>query len=78
MKTLVKLPKNITFSVPLVIGKEVIAAAKENHKSVTEWIKDAAYKDRAKKLFHKLAAQGQKNAKRLGLTPKDFGGPFAE
>ncbi len=78
MKTLVKLPKTITFSLPSDTVKEVLAAAKEDHKTVNEWIKDAALRSRAKKLFHKLAAQGRKNVKRLGLTPKDFGGPFAE
>ena len=78
MKTLVKLPKTITFSLPSDIGKEVLAAAKEDHRTVSEWIKEAVHRNRAKKLFHKLAAQGQKYAKRKGLTSKDFGGPFAE
>ena len=78
MKTLVKLPKTITFSLPSDIGKEVLAAAKEDHKTVNEWIKDAVRRNRAKKLFNKLAAQGQKYAKRKGFTPKDFGGPFSE
>jgi predicted transcriptional regulator len=78
MKTLVKLPKTITFSLPMNIGKEILAAAKEDDSTVTELIKKAVLRYRGRKLLHKLAAQGQKNAKRLGLTPEDFGGPFAQ
>lgn len=73
-----KTAETITISLPMAIGKEVLAAAKEDHRTVGEWIKEAVHRNRAKKVFHKLATQGQKYAKRKGLTPEDFGGPFAE
>lgn len=66
----------MTIDLPMDVGKEVVAVAKEDHQTVTEWIKKAVFRAQAKKLLYRLAAQGQKNAKKLGLKPEDFGGPF--
>jgi hypothetical protein len=78
MKTLVKLPKNITFSLPSDTVKEVLAAAKEDHKTVNEWLKDVAHRSLAKKQLLRLAAKTQKYVKKHKITPEDLGGPFAE
>ena len=55
---------------------DVVAAAKGEHETVTEAIRKAIFNYRATNLLHRLSAQGQKNAKRKGLKPEDFGGPF--
>ncbi len=78
MKTLVKLPKAITFSLPSVAGEEIKAMAKKEHRSVSELLLETFNRYQAKKEFHELAVKTQKYVKRKKLTPKDFGGPFAE
>jgi hypothetical protein len=78
VKTLVKLPKTITFSLPSDAGEEIKAVAKKEHRSVSELLLDTFNRYQAKKEFHELAARTQKYVKKKKLTPKDFGGPFAE
>jgi hypothetical protein len=78
MKTLAKQPKTITFSLPSDAGQEIKAAAKKEHRSVSELLLDTFHRYQAKKEFHELAARTQKYVKKMKLTPKDFGGPFAE
>jgi hypothetical protein len=78
MKTLVKPPKTITFLLPSDAGEEIKAMAKKEHRSGSELLLETYYRYQAKKQFHELAAKTQKYVKRKKLTPKDFGGPFAE
>lgn len=78
MRTLVKLPKTITFSLPSDAGMEIKTVAKKEHRSVSELLLDAFNRYQGKKAFHELAASTQSYVRRKKLTPKDFGGPFAE
>jgi metal-responsive CopG/Arc/MetJ family transcriptional regulator len=72
-----KAQRTITISLPAEMGKEMEAVAREEHRTISELLRETFRSYQAKKLLQKLATQGQKYAKRKGLTPKDFGGPFA-
>ena len=70
--------KTITISLPAPRGRESQKVARAEGRTGSELGRETGWQYQARHRFQSLAAQGQKNAKRLGLTPEDFGGPFAE
>lgn len=74
MKTI----KTITFSLPLGMGKEIEEMAYEEQRTISELLREAFRQYKAKKNFKTLAQKGRALAKKKGLKPEDFGGPFEE
>lgn len=70
--------KTITISLPEAMGKEIEKVAKEEHRTISELLREAFRQYTAQRNLLRLAAAGQKVAKKKKLTPKDFGGPFEE
>ena len=52
--------------------------AKEEHRTISELVREAVRQYKAQRIFTTLAAKGQRVAKKKGLKQKDFGGPFDE
>jgi len=63
MTTKFKFPKTIRFEISSDTAKEVMAAAKEDRKTINEWLKDAAFRARAKNHLLRFAAKTQKYVK---------------
>jgi len=78
MTTKLKLPKTIAFVLPADMGKEIIAAAKKEHRTATAVLKDAFDRYQAKKELLELHESASKYAKKHKITPEVYGGPFAE
>lgn len=70
--------KTITISLPVAMGKEIEKVAKEEHRTISELIREAFRQYQAQRNLKALAAEGKQAAKRKKLTSKDFGGPFEE
>jgi hypothetical protein len=70
--------KTIKISLPAPMGREIQKVARAEGRTISELLRETFRQYQARRRFQDLAAQGQKNAKRLGLTPEDFGGPLAE
>jgi Arc/MetJ-type ribon-helix-helix transcriptional regulator len=70
--------KTITISLPVPMGKEMEKVAKEEHRTVSELLREAFRQYQAQRNLQKLAREGRKASKAKRLTPADFGGPFAE
>jgi hypothetical protein len=70
--------KTITISLPAPMGREIQKVARAEGRTVSELLRETFRQYQARRRFQSLAAQGQKNTKRLGLTAEDLGGPFAE
>ena len=74
MKTI----KTITISLPIEMGEDIQKMAKEEHRTISELVREAVRQYKAQRTFTALAKKGQRVAKKKGLKPKDFGGPFDE
>ncbi len=70
--------KTITISLPIEMGKEIQKIAEEEHRTVSELIRESFRQYKAQRIFKALMKKGKATAKKKGLTPKDFGGPFEE
>ncbi len=70
--------KTITVSLPVAMGKEIEKVAKEEHRTISELIREAFRQYQAQRNLKALAAEGRQSAKAKKLSPKDFGGPFEE
>ena len=70
--------KTITISLPVAMGKEIGKVAKEEHRTISELIREAFRQYQAQRNLKALASEGRRSVKRKKLTPKDFGGPFEE
>ena len=70
--------KTITISLPAPMGKEIEKVAKEEHRTVSELLREAFRQYQAQRNLRRLALAGRKAVKAKGLTAKDFGGPFEE
>jgi Arc/MetJ-type ribon-helix-helix transcriptional regulator len=68
--------KTITFSLPKEMVREVEQIAKEEHRTVSELLRETFRQYKARRNFEALSASARKQVKRKGLTEKDFGGPF--
>ena len=70
--------KTITISLPMAMGKEIEKVAKEEHRTISELLREAFRQYQSQRNLQRLAEKGRKRAKKKGLTSKDFGGPFEE
>lgn len=70
--------KTITISLPQAMGKEIEKVAKEEHRTISELLREAFRHYTAQRNLQRLAAEGRKAVKKKKLTPKDLGGPFEE
>jgi len=70
--------KTITVSLPIAMGNEIKKVAKEEHRTISELIREAFRQYQAQRNLHTLAEEGKKATKRKKLSAKDFGGPFEE
>ena len=70
--------KTITFSLPQDMVREVEQVAKEEHRTVSELLRETFRQYKARRNFQELATEARKRVKKKGLTEKDFGGPFAK
>ncbi|HXB27780.1 MAG TPA: ribbon-helix-helix domain-containing protein [Gemmatimonadaceae bacterium] len=70
--------KTITISLPATMGREIQRVASAEGRTVSELLRETFRQYQARRRFRALAARGQRQARRLGLKPEDFGGPFAE
>ena len=68
--------KTITISLPAEMGREIERLAKEEHRTVSELIRETFRRYQAQRNLKELSRQGKKAAKTKRITPKDFGGPF--
>ncbi|HCU25368.1 MAG TPA: hypothetical protein DF383_10135, partial [Deltaproteobacteria bacterium] len=67
--------KTITISLPVSMGKQVEKVAKEEHRTVSELLREAFRQYQSQRNLQKLARKGHIAAKAKKLTPVDFGGP---
>jgi Arc/MetJ-type ribon-helix-helix transcriptional regulator len=70
--------KTITVSLPVAMGKEIEKVAKEEHRTVSELIREAFRRYQSQRNLKDLASDGRRAAKKKKLTAKDFGGPFQD
>jgi predicted transcriptional regulator len=64
--------KTITISLPAEMGKEIQKIAKEEHRTVSELMRESFRQYRAQRTLQVAARYGRSVAKRKGLTPQDF------
>ena len=70
--------KTITISLPKAMGKEIEKVAKDEHRTISELLREAFRQYQSKRTLQHLATKGKKASKSKKLTSKDFGGPFEE
>ena len=70
--------KTITISLPIEMGKDIQEMAAKEHRTVSELIRESFRQYKALQSFRSLSEKGKAVAKKKGLKPNDFGGPFAE
>lgn len=70
--------KTITISLPIEMGNEIQKMAKEEHRTISELVREAFRQYKAQRVFETLSKKGQKVAKKKKLKPEDFGGPFED
>ena len=68
--------KTITISLPANMGKEIEKLAKEEHRTVSELLRETFRQYQALRGLKDLSHAGKKAAKKRKLSPRDFGGPF--
>ena len=68
--------KTITVSLPVAMGKEIEKVAKEEHRTVSELIREAFRQYQSQRNLRELALEGRRSAKKKKLTSGNFGGPF--
>lgn len=68
--------KTVTISLPIEMGKEIEKAAKEEHRTVSELLREAFRQYQSQRNLKQLALEGKESAKKKKITPKDLGGPF--
>lgn len=69
-------PKTITISLPAEMGKEIERVAKEEHRTVSELLRETFRQYQALRHLKDVSQEARKAVKKRKLTPKDFGGPF--
>ncbi len=70
--------KTITISLPVAMGKEIEKVAKEEHRTVSELVREAFRQYQAQRNLKALALEGKKAAKKKKITPEDLGGPYQD
>ncbi len=68
--------KTITISLPAEMGKEIETVAKEEHRTVSELLRETFRQYQSLRNLKDLSREGKNAVKKRKLTPKDFGGPF--
>jgi len=68
--------KTITISLPFAMGREVEKLAKEEHRTVSELLRETFRRYQAQRNLKTLAKEGKRLVRKKGLTEEDFGGPF--
>jgi metal-responsive CopG/Arc/MetJ family transcriptional regulator len=68
--------KTITISLPVDMGREIEKIAREEHRTVSELIRETFRQYKAKRNLKDISQEGKRATKRKRLSPKDFGGPF--
>lgn len=63
----------ITISLPLEMGKEIQQIAAEEHRTVSELIRESFRQYKAQRILKAAVANGRSVAKKKGLTERDFG-----
>lgn len=58
------------------MGKEIERVAKEEHRTVSELLRETFRQYQSLRRLKELSNVGKKAARKRKLTPKDFGGPF--
>lgn len=66
--------KTITFSLPVEMGREIEELAAQEHRTVSELIREAVRQYQAQRSFKTLVKKGKEAATKKELKPKDFGG----
>lgn len=74
----VKSIKTITISLPVEMGRDIQKVAQEEHRTVSELIRESFRQYKAQRSFRGLAKKAKAAVKKQGLTIEDFGGPFEE
>jgi len=74
MKTI----KTITISLPIEMGKDIQQMAKEEHRTISELVREAVRQYRAQRTFASLVKKGQRVAKKKHLTLDDLNGSLDE
>jgi metal-responsive CopG/Arc/MetJ family transcriptional regulator len=77
MEVIMPSTRTITISLPAAMGREVETVAKEEHRTISELLREAFRKYQSQRNLQALALEGRKAARNKKLTAKDFGGPFA-
>ena len=70
--------KTITVSLPVAMGKEIEKVAKEEHRTISELIRESFRQYQAQRNLKALTTDGRRAVKRKKLSAKDLGGPFEE
>jgi Arc/MetJ-type ribon-helix-helix transcriptional regulator len=70
--------KTITISLPIEMGREIQKVANEEHRTVSELIRESFRRYKAQRVLKSIAKKGKSLTKKKGLKPEDFGGPFEE
>ena len=70
--------KTITVSLPLAMGKEIEKVAKEEHRTISELIREAFRQYQSQRNLKAMTAQAKRSVKSKKLSAKDLGGPFEE
>jgi len=68
----------ITISLPGEMSKAIQKLAKEEHRTVSELIREAVRRYNAQAILQRAVTEGRALVKKKGLKPEDFGGPFEE
>lgn len=73
-----KLVKKVSLPVSTKMYNQIQQMAHEKGCTINELLDEALKLYKARCVFEFLAKKGKALAKKKGLKPKDFGGPFAE
>jgi metal-responsive CopG/Arc/MetJ family transcriptional regulator len=65
--------KTITISLPAEMGKEIEKVAKEEHRTVSELIRETFRQYQALRHLKEVSRAARKTVKKRKLTTKDFG-----
>lgn len=69
-------PKTITISLPEAMGREIEKVAKEEHRTVSELLRESFRQYQALRRLKDAAIETKRVARKKKVTEKDFGGPF--
>jgi hypothetical protein len=65
--------KTITFSLPFAMGREIEEDAQEEHRTISEFMRELYRQYKARKVLRQVSKIARATVKKQGLTPEDFG-----